>query len=165
MAQARGRRFTIYDMMEDKGVFDSNPANINARDGTGLSIHQKAIYPMMLYHPEGEEKQTVAPTAIATPFGPQWVGEQKELISKIAKDEAEANALLAEGWHKLPGSAIAARYRKAGLEPPVMAASPIDAARMAQEDEAAALRKQIAELTAKNAETEQALEAALKSKK
>ncbi len=161
----RGRRFTIYDMMEDKGVFDSNPANINARDGTGISIHQKAIFPMMLYHPEGEEKQTVAPTAIATPFGPQWVGEQKELIFKIAKDEAEANALLTEGWHKLPGSAIAARYKKLGLEPPKVPVSAIDQARIEQEDENAALRRQIAELTAGKAETEQALADALKPKK
>lgn len=161
----RGRRFTIYDMMEDKGAFDSNPANINARDGTGLSIHQKALFPVMLYHPEGEERQTVAPTAIATPFGPQWVGEQKELISVIAKDDKEASEFLAKGWHKLPGSAIAARYRKAGLEPPAMAVSPIDQARMEQEDEAASLRKQIAELTASKAETEQALADSLKPKK
>src|SRR5574340_1262403 len=43
------RRFSIYDAMEARGDFESNPANIDSRDSQGRSMYKKAEYPRMLY--------------------------------------------------------------------------------------------------------------------
>lgn len=105
----RNKRYTVYDMMEDRGEFEKNPANIDARDGvTGLPNYVKAEFPMMLYSPKGEFRVTVPAEIIATPLGPRRVGEQRELISKTVGNEAELKEALAAGWHKTPAGALRA---------------------------------------------------------
>ena len=104
-----GKRFTIFDEMENRGIFRANPANLQSVDSDGKSIYKKVEYPRMLYHPEGEERVSVPATAEMTPFGPQWLGEQRELINRIVNDEEEELTALAEGWHDHPAKAIRAR--------------------------------------------------------
>lgn len=107
----RDSRFTIYDALEKKGYFDANPANTYARDlTTGASLFKGAVeFPKMLYHPEGAERQTVAPEVLSTPLGPKEVGEQRELIWRIAETPAEEKALRVEGWYDHPAKAVRAR--------------------------------------------------------
>lgn len=114
MAGRRARRFTIYDMMEDKGVFEANPANADSRDSQGLPLYKGPVqFPMMVYHPEGAERITVPGEIIATPMGPRKVGEQKQLINKVVNSDAELADALASGWHKTPAAAIATRNGEA----------------------------------------------------
>ena len=112
----RAQRFTIYDVMERDGAFDSNPANNFATDADGTSIYKGPIeFPKMLYHPFGEEMVVVPAEIIMTPIGPKAVGEQRELKYKVVHNEVEEEKLLAEGWHTSPGKAIAVRT---GVAPP-----------------------------------------------
>ena len=104
-------RFTIYDAMEAKGVFDLNPANAQSPDFAG-----PVEFPKMFYHPTGARRVSVAAEIIVTPMGPKAVGEQTELISKVAKDEVEAAMLIEAGWHDHPAKAIVAG---GGDAPPV----------------------------------------------
>lgn len=101
--------FTIFDVMERKGYFRSNPANVNSRLANGLPAYKKQLFPKMVYHPKGEQRITNPAEVIATPLGPKRVGEQRELIWKIAEDQEAYSALKAEGWHDTPTDAIAAR--------------------------------------------------------
>src|SRR5438105_726292 len=80
----------------------------------------KTEYPKTLYHPKGEEVVTVRASPMATPFGPQMVGEQRELVSIVVKSKEEEDLKLAEGWHKLPIMAIRERFKLAGQEPPAI---------------------------------------------
>lgn len=107
----RQNRFTIYDALEKAGYFDLNPANSFSRNPTdGSSLFQGPVeYPKMLYHPEGETRQTVAPELLSTPLGPKEVGEQRELIWQIVNSPAEEKALTSDGWHTHPAKAIRAR--------------------------------------------------------
>lgn len=107
MARRNDNRMTVYDLMERRGVFDSNPANIDARDSEGLSIYKKQEFPKMVYAPDGAQRVTVAAEVIATPLGPKFVGEQKELVNKTVKNQEELDAALAEGWHTDPSHARA----------------------------------------------------------
>jgi hypothetical protein len=122
MARAKGNRFTIYDMMEQKGVFDENPANVNARDDEGLSIYQKQDFPKMYYHPEGKTRVTVPAEEVATPFGPKRVGEKSEIIWILAKNQKEADLLEKKGWHDHPAKAI---HAGGGEAPPISSAQQI----------------------------------------
>lgn len=116
---ARPQRFTIYDMMEAKGVFDANPANAQARSPDGQALYAGPVeYPKMLYHPQGAERVTVPAEIIVTPLGPKAVGEQRELIYRVVNNEAEEQALRAEGWHTHPASAL----RAAGKDAPATGA-------------------------------------------
>lgn len=113
----RGKRFSIYDAMEDAGYFAVNPANRESRDTEGQPLYKGPVeFPKMLYHPLGEEIITVPATAENTPFGPRMLGEQRELISKIVNDEREETTLLAEGWHPHPAGAITAYNERAKIE-------------------------------------------------
>lgn len=105
---AQRRRFTIYDVMEARGVFDSNPANVQARDPDGLSLYVKQEYPKMMYEPEGKERISVPAEVINTPYGPQRVGEQRQIICQEVKNSAEEEKLRKLGWHDHPAKAIAA---------------------------------------------------------
>lgn len=109
------QRFTIYDMMEAKGMFESNPANRDAKNNDGASAYTGPVaYPKMLYHPDGKTFVVNPGEAVATPFGPQLYGERRQIINKIVNSASEEKALLAEGWHTHPANAMKA----AGLEPP-----------------------------------------------
>lgn len=127
-------RYTVYDMMEERGDFDTNPANINSRGEDGLPIYKKAEFPKMLYHPKGETVVTKPAEAVATPFGPKLVGEERRLVSKVVKDEEEFAAAKAEGWHERPGHAMAVAEGKPVPETP--------------EDEVTRLRRELAEARA-----------------
>lgn len=108
--------------MEEKGLFDSNPANPNARDSDGNSIYQKVEYPKMLYHPKGETRVSTPGTWETTPFGPKLLGEQRELVWIAVKNQKEEETMLAEGWHRHPADAIEASFtpeqRAAGAKAP-----------------------------------------------
>lgn len=113
MAQARKTRFTIYDVMEGQGVFDDNPANSYSSDYRG-----PLQYPKMMYHPEGKERLVQRAEIIATPMGPEKVGEMYAMISRVANDADEEAAMRELGWHDHPAKAMKA----AGKEMPQMVA-------------------------------------------
>ena len=106
----RPQRFTIYDMMEEKGIFEANPANVFSRSIDNQSLYTGPVeFPKMLYHPTGEHRVIVQAVAEMTPFGPQMRGEQRELIWSMADDVQMEAELLAKGWHLHPQDAIRAR--------------------------------------------------------
>lgn len=110
----RHRRFTIYDMMEAKGIFELNPANPDSRGENGEALYTGPVpYPKMFYSPKGEERVTVPAEIIVTPLGPKAVGEQRELIHKLATNAEEEAALRADGWWDHPAKSIAAGGGKA----------------------------------------------------
>jgi hypothetical protein len=61
---------------------------------------------------------TVPAEIIVTPMGPKAVGEQRELISQVAKSAADEAKLVAAGWHLHPADAV----RAAGGEAPTKGA-------------------------------------------
>lgn len=110
----RSKRFTIYDAMEEAGIFEANPANTFAVDPvTKQSIFVRAEYPKMLYHPLGEERITVPAEEVMTPFGPKRLNQQVELISRIVQTEGEEEKWLTQGWHSHPADAIGASGKTA----------------------------------------------------
>lgn len=113
MRGGRHARFTVYDVMEAKGLFDQNSANSSSPQYQG-----PVEYPKMYYHPTGKQRVIQKAELLSTPLGPQKVGEQFELISRTAKDQAEADRLERAGWHDHPAKAIAA----SGEKPPPMTA-------------------------------------------
>jgi hypothetical protein len=108
MTLKNGDRFTVYDAMEASGYFSTNPANPNSRNKDGQALYQGPVkFPMMLYHPRGEERVSVPGTKERTPYGTvEMFGEQWEIISREVRTEAELSEALAEGWHKHPAMAI-----------------------------------------------------------
>lgn len=146
------KRFTIYDMMEAKGLFATNPANAEARDPvTGANLYTgPQRYPKMFYHPKGEEKIIVPAELITTPMGPKAVGEQREMISKIAANEAEEKELIAAGWWDHPAKGLKA------------AGKPVP--QMGSDGRIQELEKQLAELTATRANDEEIRKAAVSGK-
>jgi|SRR5579875_1778678 len=134
----RNQRFTVYDMMEAKGVFAQNSANADSMTPEGARLYKGPVeYPMMFYHPKGEERITRPAEVVVTPMGPKMVGEQRELISRVAHNEEEADKLREEGWHDHPAKAMAAAGKEA---PPISSAEHIKA----MEAEIERLRKQLA---------------------
>jgi len=110
----RHRRFTIYDMMEAKGVFEANPANPDSRGEDGQALYTGPVpYPKMFYSPTGEERVTTPAEIIVTPLGPKAVGEQRELVHTLANNAQEEADLRAAGWWDHPAKSIAAAGRKA----------------------------------------------------
>src|SRR4051812_29729826 len=61
----------------------------------------------MMYHPDGAERIVVPAEIIVTPLGPQRVGEQRVLVTKVVKSESEEKELLEAGWHDRPNKAVA----------------------------------------------------------
>lgn len=136
--------FTIYDLMEKKGVFRINPANRDAYDkDTRQSLYRGPVqFPKMLYHPEGATRVTVPAEVISTPFGPQRVGEQRELVSKIVESPEEETVLKKLGWLDHPAKAI-----YAGLTEEQKAAG-IGAPPISSEETIKSLEDQVKELLA-----------------
>ncbi|HKU52943.1 MAG TPA: hypothetical protein VJQ25_10780 [Nitrospira sp.] len=106
---ARRNRYSVYDMLEEDGEFEKNPANSQARDPvTGQSTYQGPVaYPKMMYHPTGETRIIVPAEIITTPIGPKAVGEQREIIHKVVGSKEEEEELRAAGWHDRPSHAAA----------------------------------------------------------
>lgn len=99
---AKKRRFTIYDKMEEDGVFDNNPANAQSPDYRG-----PVEYPKMLYHPDGKTRITVPAEIIITPMGPKAVGEKRELLNLVVYTTEEELEAIENGWHLHPSQAMA----------------------------------------------------------
>jgi hypothetical protein len=99
--------------MEAKGLFDQNAANSSSPMYAG-----PVEYPKMYYHPKGLKRVIQKAEFLQTPVGPQKVGEQFELISRIAKSQEEEDRLVRAGWHDHPAKAIAASGENA---PPMTA--------------------------------------------
>lgn len=121
----RESRYSIFDAMDARGVFDDNPANQQSdeeRDGVKYRTWP-VKYPKMLYHPMGEMRITRLAEQIITPMGPKFVNERKEMIHAVANTPEEERALLAKGWHDHPAKAIAAA---GGEAPPMSSAERID---------------------------------------
>lgn len=137
---ARKVRYTIYDMMEDKGIFDENPNNAQSPKYKG-----PAKYPRMVYHPEGAEKVVQKAEILKQPWGVERVGEQKELISKVVENEEEFEQALHDGWHDHPAKSIAARP---GIDPALVP-------RIGGAEQISALEDQIRQLQAQLAESRQ----------
>jgi hypothetical protein len=133
MTLKNGDRFTVYDAMEASGYFSTNPANPNSRNKDGQNLYIGPVkFPMMLYHPKGEERVSVPGTKERTPYGTvELFGEEREIISREVRTEAELVEAIAEGWHKHPALAIRAAnetWRKERglalkLVPPISAGS------------------------------------------
>ena len=123
MTRKNGDRFTVYDAIDASGYFSTNSANPNSRDKAGRQLYTGPVkFPMMLYHPFGEERVSVPGTRERTTYGTVEVfGEQWEILSREVTTEAELAEALAEGWHKHPAMAIKAANetwrRERGLTP------------------------------------------------
>lgn len=120
MSKFRNNSFTIYDVMDKKGVFDANPANASSPEHEDFKRRGQTEYPKMLYHPDGETRITVPAEIIVTPLGPKEVGQQRELIHQVASNEIEELELLKAGWHEHPADALKAGEKlaaKAGEKP------------------------------------------------
>lgn len=101
-------RFTVFDAMENRGAFSSNPANSHSRDKEGRMLYKGPLqYPRLMYHPKGREEIVVPGTAEMTPYGPVMRGEQRQIISKVIETEEEYKDAVALGWHDHPAKAIA----------------------------------------------------------
>jgi hypothetical protein len=136
------QRFTVYDVMEARGDFRKNPANVYAQAPTGEAIFAGPVeYPKMFFHPEGKEMIIVQGEVVTTPLGPKTIGEQRALIHRICNNPDEEEQAVKEGWHRHPSQAIAA----AGKEAPATGA----------EQTIEALKKQIEELQKKQKVLEQ----------
>lgn len=135
---------TVYDRMNAKGFFATNPANREARDKlTGESLYSGPIpFPKMLYHPNGKTKITVPAVAENTPFGPEYRGEQREIISKIVNNSEELKTALADGWHEHPADSF-----NAGLTEEQKAAG-VKAPAKSSAQRVSSLEEQVARLTA-----------------
>ncbi len=116
---ARRNRFTIFDMMEARGDFATNPANVDSQDplGNGSLYKGPVPFPRMFYHPKGETRILRPGEVLLDRDGLPRVdrqgreivlGELREIIWQLAHDADEEAKLRAEGWHDHPALAIAA---------------------------------------------------------
>ena len=158
MSLKNGDRFTVYDAMDAAGYFSTNPANPNARDKDGRGLYKGPVkFPMMLYHPRGEERVSVPGTKERTGWGTvETFGELREIISREVGSEAELSEALTEGWHKHPAMAIRAAnatWRKErGLAP--LPVPPISAGSLiADQEEQIRRLTELLEQTRKEKET------------
>lgn len=114
----KNRVYSVFHAMDDAGIFDNNPANQSAGP-----IYKKQQFPRMVWHPDGEERITKPAEEVETKSGYKLVGEQREIIYRLANNRKEYDRLLNDGWHAHPAGAM----RAAGHEPPpVSAAEQID---------------------------------------
>lgn len=129
MAKSNTKRFTIFDVMEAKGVFAVNSANRDSVDPvTNQPLYEGPVrYPLMMYHPNGDEEVIVQASIEITPYGPQALNEQRALRTAIANNAEEEEDLRDEGWHDQPIAAVNARRVAEGLKPlPVPKIATID---------------------------------------
>ena len=112
---AQPRLHTVYHAMDAKGLFDANPANVSAKNSDGNSIYAgPQQFPKLYYHPLGDENIINPGEWVETIRGAVLLGEQKELVSKLASNQAEADELEAAGWWDHPAKSLAARP---GMDP------------------------------------------------
>ena len=124
--RGRGNFFTVYHVMEARGVFDSNPANAGAVDqAEGTPLYKGPVeYPKMFYHPQGEEKILTPGEVVVDPIqGPIRVGQLREIINQVANTPEDEKRLRDEGWHDHPSKALTAAGKEA---PPISSQQHID---------------------------------------
>lgn len=102
---ARENRFTVYDVMERKGVFRDNPANAESPLYGEVGPVE---YPKMMYHPEGAERVVEPAHQEQTNLGIITIPARTEMISRVVKDQKEEEVLASEGWHAHPADAVEA---------------------------------------------------------
>src|ERR1700743_1156669 len=103
------QRFTVYDMMEAKGIFEKNPANVGAKAEDGTPLYKGPVpYPKMLYHPKGETRILNPGVVEVTPYGPKVFGELLEVIHVTVNSAAEEKEYISKGWHTHPAHAVVA---------------------------------------------------------
>ena len=113
----QSKRYSIYDVMEEKGVFEANPANSYSMDHEKQSLYKGPIeYPKMFYHPTGEER-VLNPGTMELING-QYVlmGRLMEVTWKIAQTPAEEKTLRKDGWHDHPSLALVAGGKSAPIK-------------------------------------------------
>lgn len=127
MRASNRNRFTVFDMMEAKGTFSSNPANADSVDPVeGTSLYAGPVpFPKMFYHPDGDVRVLVPGEVMLDRDGQPRLdrngqeivlGRQTEIIWQLAQNAAEAKKLADAGWHDHPAKAIAAA---GGAPPPI----------------------------------------------
>lgn len=132
------QRFTVFDVMQSKGVFKKNPANIDSQTEQGVPLYQGPVqYPKMLFHPTGEERIIQQGEVIVTPLGPQRVMQQREIIYQVVNSPDEEKKLVEQGWHTHPANAM----RAGGKDAPATGADQV----------IADLQRKIADLQAQQA--------------
>jgi hypothetical protein len=124
--RGRGNFHTVYHVMEQRGVFATNPANIDSIDqAEGTPLYKGPVpYPRMFYHPEGKERVIAPGEVVVDPIqGPIRVGELREIIHQLAENAEDEERLRREGWHDHPARAMAAAGKEA---PPISSQQHID---------------------------------------
>jgi hypothetical protein len=148
-----GAVYSVYHAMEDRGVFDSNKANVHAVNNDGVSIYEGPVpYPRMLYHPKGEQfviSQGIMVTDrdsrpvvdengkikyAGTTTGTKWI--------QVDNEEQEAE-MLGQGWHRTEAQALRSNPELTHKAPKKSQAE-LDA------EEIASLKKRLAESEEKN---------------
>lgn len=113
-------RYTVFDVMEAKKFFSTNPANPGSATKDGQPLYNgPQPFPKMLYHPDGEEKVVNPGRLEMTTLGPQICGTLKELIFVTVNDRKEEREFLEQGWHDHPAKAIRAGNEKGLYSKPV----------------------------------------------
>ena len=142
--------FTIYHVLDAKGVFDSNPANAQAVNEDGISIYKGPVpFPKMVYHPKGERVLVVHGTAMVSRDGEplrdkdgeiRRTGDVWGIVNKIVQSEEEYRIAQAEGWHDSEAQAMRVNTTLARQAPPKTLVEQ-------QAEEIARLRAELAEKT------------------
>lgn len=100
---ARRTKFTIFDVMDEKGIFEDNPANPCCPKYAG-----PVPYPKLLYHPKGEKRLTEREEKVPTPLGVVTIPAKYELINRMVNNSEEEGEAVREGWHRHPADSLAA---------------------------------------------------------
>ncbi len=122
--------YSIYHNMEDRGVFESNPANAQAVNNDGFSIYKGPVeYPKMLYHPKGEMQIVFQGLMVVDPKSgeavldkegnPRYTGTQAVVKHVVVNSAEEEAPYLAEGWHLSEAAS-----RRGSADPKVAKAAP-----------------------------------------
>ena len=149
--------YSIYHNMDDRGVFDSNPANAQAVNNDGFSIYKGPVeYPKMLYHPQGKLKVVFQGLLVTDPKSgeamldkegnPRYTGTQVVVEHVVVASEAEAAPYIAEGWHETEAAA-----RRQSPDKKIAAAAPPKTKTELMEERIKELERQLADADAQAA--------------
>lgn len=143
--------YSIYHLMEEKGVFEKNPANAGAVSNDGLSIYAGPVpYPKMLYHPKGEMEKVVQGIMIVDRDGNpsydrngeiRYTGTVWGVKYQIVENEEEETKLREAGWWTTEAEA-----RRQSADPKVASAAPEKTKVELQAEHIAMLERRIKEM-------------------
>ena len=147
--------YSIYHSMEDRGLFETNKANVQAINNDGLSIYEGPVqYPKMLYHPKGElhciNQGILVTDRDSRPVfdetgKPKYAGAVWGVKNIIVESEAQEAEIVAQGWHFTEAQALRANPETHLKAPPKTHAE-------LQQERIAELEKKLAEATAPQAQ-------------